>query len=52
MIIDTGQSGHPGTAHWSDQTERWSAGEPAQIPLTAAEIAKVTTGRILLVPRR
>jgi len=52
MIIDTGQSGHPGTPHWDDQSARWAAGQPVQIPTSPEAIAARTKGRLLLVPRR
>lgn len=45
-IIATGQSGHPLSAHWDDQVQRWRDGEVLSLGRLAAE----TTGSIRLSP--
>ena len=50
MIIDTGNSGHPGHRHWDDMSERWMRGEPLTIPIERAAVERIEEGRIELRP--
>lgn len=45
-----GQSGQPGSAHYTDQVERHLAGEYATIPFTWTEVEAEAEGRTRLVP--
>lgn len=45
-VIATGQSGHPLSAHWSDLTGRWLAGEVLRL----GPVEGVPAGRISLLP--
>jgi penicillin amidase len=45
-IIGTGQSGHPMSAHWGDQTEAWRAGGMRRL----TRMPGATTGTLRLTP--
>lgn len=49
MVIDTGQSGHAGHAHYGDQQALWAAGEPFEFDLGAPSDDE-REGWIKLVP--
>ncbi|MGH7699775.1 MAG: penicillin acylase family protein [Gemmatimonadales bacterium] len=48
FILPTGQSGHPLSRHYRDQTERWLRGELWVLPLDVAKIRAIDT--LVLVP--
>lgn len=48
FILPTGQSGHPFSPHYRDQTERWRRGELWLLPLDLERIGVVA--RLVLVP--
>jgi len=48
FILPTGQSGHPLSAHYRDQTERWLKGELWTVPLDLGKVRVVS--RLVLVP--
>jgi|GEM_PF-792702 len=50
MIIDNGNSGHFGNVHLTDQHERWTNGDPMQLPMTVSEIEQQLEGKIELRP--
>jgi penicillin amidase len=50
IVIDTGQSGHPGHAHWEDQAPLWRAGKPFRIPIARDEVERAATGKLVLLP--
>jgi penicillin amidase len=45
------QSGHPGSAHYSDQFEDWLGGEYHFLPLDRSESAKDAFARLRLEPQ-
>ena len=49
-VMPTGISGNPASAHWSDQTERWLAGDPHPLPFTRAAVDAATVGELRLLP--
>ncbi|HEU5262389.1 MAG TPA: penicillin acylase family protein [Gemmatimonadales bacterium] len=48
LILPTGQSGHPLSRHYRDQTERWLRGELWTVPLDLGRVRVVS--RLILVP--
>jgi penicillin amidase len=50
FILPTGQSGHPFSPHYRDQTERWRRGELWLLPLDLKRIG--VAARLVLVPDR
>ena len=48
FILPTGQSGHPLSPHYRDQTERWLRGELWTVPLDLGKVRVVN--RLILVP--
>jgi penicillin amidase len=44
------QSGHPGSAHYSDQLAAWNAGEYHVIPLDRAEVSQLVVEKLQLSP--
>lgn len=40
-VIPTGESGQPYSAHWSDQTDLWSAGRMKPMPLSRDRLGKL-----------
>ncbi len=48
FILPTGQSGHPFSPHYRDQTERWRRGELWLLPLDLQRIGVIA--RLVLLP--
>ena len=48
--MPAGVSGNPASAHWSDQTERWRAGDPHPLPFTVEAVDAATVGDLRLLP--
>ena len=49
-VMPAGVSGNPASAHWSDQTERWRAGDPHPLPFTVEAVDAATVGDLRLLP--
>jgi penicillin amidase len=50
--ITTGESGIPGSPHWTDQLQDWRAVTPRVFPFTEAAVAKATKETTILEPRK
>ncbi|MEM6730934.1 MAG: penicillin acylase family protein, partial [Myxococcota bacterium] len=50
MVIDAGNSGHPGSPHYDDQREAWEKGEPFDVVTERAKIEAQASGRLRLTP--
>jgi penicillin G amidase len=50
VVLPTGQSGHPMSAHYYDQNEMWRRGEYRPQPFTRAAVDRARAHRLLLVP--
>lgn len=49
--IALGQSGNPGSPHWSDQLADWKNVTPREFPFTEAAIASATKATLVLEPK-
>lgn len=49
--ITLGESGLPGTKHWSDQLADWRAVTPREFPFTEAAVAAATQHTLVLEPK-
>ena len=49
-VMPAGVSGNPASAHWSDQNERWRAGDPHPLPFTDEAVDAATVGDLRLLP--
>lgn len=50
-VLPSGQSGHPGSRHYSDMIEMWRRLEYHPMPWDRGEVMKQARGRLVLVPR-
>ena len=50
LLITTGESGQPGSSHYSDQFSYWYEGRPIFAPFTDAAEAKAVKHRLTLTP--
>ena len=48
MVIDTGNSGHPGHKNFADQSELWQKGDGIEIISERKYVEKIAVGTILL----
>lgn len=49
-VNQTGQSGHPGSAHYTDQLDAWASGRTFPWPFTPVAVREATTGTLTLRP--
>jgi penicillin amidase len=52
VVLPTGQSGHPLSAHYFDQNEMWRLGRYRQQPFSRAAVDAARAHRLLLLPSR
>jgi penicillin G amidase len=52
IAIPSGESGEPGSRHYTDLTRDWVAGVLEPLPFTAAAVARNTAATLVLVPAR
>jgi acyl-homoserine lactone acylase PvdQ len=50
MIVPQGESGQPGSKHYTDQAAAWSAGKLPAIPFSDAAVAAATVDHLTLTP--
>jgi penicillin amidase len=50
VVLPTGQSGHPMSAHYYDQNEMWRRGDYRPQPFSRAGVDRARAHRLLLVP--
>ncbi|HLY02031.1 MAG TPA: penicillin acylase family protein [Candidatus Cybelea sp.] len=51
IAIPSGESGEPGSPHYTDLTRAWVAGSLQPLPFSPAAIAKNAAGTLMLLPR-
>ncbi|MGC9992531.1 MAG: penicillin acylase family protein [Candidatus Cybelea sp.] len=51
IAIPSGESGEPGSSHYTDLTRAWVAGDLQPLPFGAAAVAKNATATLVLRPR-
>ena len=49
-VLSTGQSGHPASPHWNDQSPLWAAGELRPCPFSRPAVEAAAEHRLVLVP--
>jgi penicillin amidase len=50
IVITTGNSGHPFSAHYGDLIDEWRTGGTIPLPFSAAAIEAATTEMLTLTP--
>jgi penicillin amidase len=52
IVIPSGESGEPGSAHYRDLSPQWISGRLAALPFSERAVRAATRERLVLVPSR